>query len=309
MEFYEIQYFCTVCETGSISKAANVVHISQPALSQSIKKMEKELRANLFLRSSRPLVLTEVGKLVYLYGKQILDLKANLDGAISEVIHSDEVEIKVGMSPFYSKHYLPSVLSIIHEQFPNIRLTIVEDISDNQEKMLLSGDLDFCCLPQEPEVVGLSYETICMEEILLAVPGNSTLNQYAIPASPLPFLDLKHLDGQKMVTLKSVQKINSLLHPIFEASALKFQIVYETLDWDTVNIMIGNGMGIGFVPDVLFKSPEEESIPRYYRVIEKGFHRRYSIAYKSDKVFTPLERHLISVFKSSIQEQRANVIN
>ena len=64
-EIYEI--FLTVSETGSISKAADKLYISQPALSQQLKKMEKELEVDLFIRSNKGIDLTEEGKIVYKY--------------------------------------------------------------------------------------------------------------------------------------------------------------------------------------------------------------------------------------------------
>ena len=308
MEFYELRYFCAICENKSYSKAAAIMHISQPALSQCVQKLEKEIGAPLFQKPARPLKTTEIGELLFSYGKKILALKKDLENSIKEVIHSDEVEIRVGMSPFYSKHYLPSILNIIRERLPNIKLTMVEGISDRLEKMLIDGELDYCCIPQEPEREGLSYEPICIEEILLAIPSDSMLNQFAIPSNPIPFLDIKHIDGQKFVTLNSIQKINRLLMPLLDSYNIRCNVVYETLDWDTVNIMIANKVGIGFVPDILCTKNSTGESPSYYRVKEKGFSRTYSIAYKTGKTFTPLERRLISIFKSAIEELRKKTI-
>lgn len=308
MEFYEIKYFCSICEFHSFSRAAAAIHISQPALSQCIQKMENELGASVFKRGTRPLVLTEVGELVYSYGLQILQLRENLDGAIREVVHSDDVEIKAGMSPFYSKHYLPAIMKKVKSQFPNIKLSITEDISGNLETLLKNRELDFCTIPQEPEIDGLLYEPICMEEILLAIPPGSPLKDKAIPGNPWPWIDPGLLSGHRLVQLKQVQKISQLLKPLFEAQNLHFQVSYETLDWDTVNIMIANDMGIGFVPDILANSMPGPVSPLYFRITSTGFQRHYSIAYKAEKTFTPLERHLISIFHSSIQEVRDSEI-
>lgn len=305
MEFYQLNYFIAVYESRSVSRAAEVLHVSQPALSQCIKKMEDELHTNLFQRPMQKMKLTEVGELVYNYGKNITNQKQMMEGAIAEVLHSDEVEIKVGMSPFYSKHYLSSIIPYLRLQFPNIKVRTEEDISENLEKMLMADELDFCCVPQDPVSPGLTYEPICMEEILLAVPPDSPVNQYAIPASPIAYLDTKWVRNQKFVSLKPVQKISRFLEPLYNSIGLKCEVVYETLDWDTVNIMIANGVGVGFVPDILCKkTTEQEKRPCYYRILNKQLLRHYSIAYKDGKTFTTLERHLISCFKAKIESFR-----
>lgn len=309
MELYELRYFVAIWENRSLSKAAEVVHVSQPALSQCLKKLESELGAKLFQRPLQNMKLTEVGDLVYSYGKQISLLMQNMNGAISEVIHSDDVDINIGMSPFYSKYYLPSILNYCRKVFPNIRIRTVEDISSNLEKMLLEGKLDFCCVPEEPICQGITYETICIEEILIAIPPDSPINQYAIPSSPIPFMDVKHLKDQKFVSLKSVQKINGILDPLCSSLELNRDIVYQTLNWDTVNVMVKNGIGIGFIPDIICTANVKSDDAKYYRISNKQFLRKYSIAYKDNKSFTPLEQHLISIFKEKITEFRKEYIS
>ena len=309
MELYEMRYYCAVYEKRSFSSAALSVNISQPAISQCIKKIETELREQCFIRTTRNLKPTNVGDIIYSYCKQIIALNDSMYGAISEITDAGKIELRVGMSPFYSKRYLPPIIQKVKEQFPNIRFHFEEIISEKQEEMLINGTLDFCCLPQDPEIKGLSYETICMEEILIALPPDSPLSSQAISASPLPFLNLKTLDGQKLVKLMEVQKVNKLLNPLLNNSGIKFRVAYETLDWDTVNIMIASGVGLGFVPDILFDNREGERIPKYYRITDKGFLRRYSIAYKTGETFSPLIRCIISLFKDTIREYRKNLIN
>lgn len=304
MEIFNLRYFVALWNNKSFSRAAEEVHISQPALTQCLKKMENEIGAPLLVRNGHQIQLTEAGKLVYSYGKRIVDLHSSLSGALSEIIHKGDVKIRMGMSPFYSKYYLPSIIPFIREQYPNVFIETEEDISDNLEKKLKRGELDFCCLPQDPEIEGIAYEPICIEEILLAVPSESPINQHAISAIPLPCMDLKYVTNQKFVSLKSIQKINRLIEGLCKSNGIDYNVVYETLDWETVNIMIGSGIGIGFVPDILYSNQKGENIPVYYRIPNQNIQRRYSIAYNSTKTFSDTERLMISVFKSRIQEVR-----
>lgn len=308
MEIFNLKYFISLWDNKSFSKAAEEVHISQPALTQCLKKMENEIGTPLLVRNGHRIQLTEAGELVYSYGKRIIELHSNLSGALSEIIHKGDLKIRVGMSPFYSKYYLPNIIPFVREQYPNISIETEEDISNNLEKKLINGDLDFCCLPQDPEIEGLTYETICIEEILLAVPASSPINQHAESSIPLPCLDIKNVVNQKFVSLKSIQKINRLIEGLCLANGIDYNVVYETLDWETVNIMIGSGVGVGFVPDILYSGKTGDNIPVYYRIPNQNLQRRYSIAYNSRKTFSDTERLMISVFKSRIQEIRSQRI-
>lgn len=305
MELFEMRYVCAVFEARNFSKAAEMVHVSQPALSQSIKKIEEEIGAPLFLRNTRNVVPTEIGVIVYGGSKRMLEENQEMIARLAEILNAKKTTIRIGMSPFYSKHYLPLVLRNVRSTFPHVNLKMEECISESQEEMLKGNKLDFCCVPQDPQIEGLAYDPICMEEILLAVPPNHPLNKHCIPASPFPFIDFKLVDGQDFVSLRPVQKINKLLNPLLKASGIHIHIVYETLDWDMVNVMVANGVGLGFVPDILCGAINTEASPIYYRIAADGFLRRFSIAYKADRVITPLEKSLMALFKSSILEARA----
>ena len=309
MELYEMKYFCVVYETRNISFSATTLNVSQPAISQCIKKIESELGSPCFIRNKRILQSTPLGDLVYNYCKQILSLKESMDVSIYKMTNSDKAEIRVGMSPFYCKYYLPDVFQSVREQYPNIKLTIAEQISEQQERMLLNGELDFCCIPQEPEIDGLAYESICMEEILLAIPPKSPLISYAIPATPIPYFNIEMLKGQKMVKLKDIQKVSKLLNPLLDSLNLSFDTAYETLDWDTVNVMIANNVGFGFVPDLLYKSSRNGKTAEFFRISNCPFQRRYSIAYKKDRELSSLEKGIIALIKKTICEYRARTIS
>ncbi len=303
-----MKYVCAVYESRSFSKAAESTHISQPALSQCIKKIESDLGTPIFFRTTRNVIPTEAGNILYEGCKKILANKEEMDKSLDEIINSEDTEFRVGISPFYSKHYLPYVLKNLRKAYPFVKLKIEELISEQQEEMLKSGELDFCCIPQDPEIEGLIYEPICMEEILLAVPKTSLLNGSSINASPISFLDVNYTNGQDFIALKTVQKINRLLESLFDSYNLKYKVVYETLDWDTVDIMVGNGLGIGFVPDILYKVDDRETTPMYYRTTSNSFLRRFSLAYRAGETISPQEKSIMDLFKSSIQEARANII-
>jgi LysR family hydrogen peroxide-inducible transcriptional activator len=303
MGLHDCLYFNTIWELRSFSKAAEVLNVSQPALSQSIKKLENEFEAPLFKRGKN-LELTEMGMLFYTYSKELLQVKERLNDAVAEKHRKRNVTIRIGMSPFYSKYYLPLIIPHVARDFHEVSLKFTEDISMKLEQKLRDGTLDFCFLPEEPKGKEIEYKTVCIEEILLAVPPGNPINSLAVPAYPLPYIDLKHIRNQQFVSLRKVQKISGMIKQICDEVGVERDIVYETLDWDTVNIMIANKVGIGFVSDLLSRSSKGPTSPLYYRILNKTIIRNYSLAYKTGKVFSPLEERIIELFQTQIVDFR-----
>ena len=144
MTFKIIEYVIAVSEEGSFSRAAQRLFISQPALSQSIRKAEIALGAEFFVRDTHAVRLTAAGELLVREGRELLrqreDLKLRLAG-LSAARHD---YIRLGISPFYSKYYLPAVLPYFSRHFPSVHLEITEEISVKLEQQVIDGKLDLC---------------------------------------------------------------------------------------------------------------------------------------------------------------------
>jgi len=302
MTFKLMEYVIAVSEEGSFSRAAQRLFISQPALSQSIRRAEEALGAEFFVRDTHTVRLTAAGELLVREGRELLrqreDLKLRLSG-LSAARHD---YIRLGISPFYSKYYLPAVLPYFSRHFPSVHLEITEEISVKLEQQVIDGKLDLCFVPLVPENPRLSYEVIHMEEILLAVPRESPVNAHAMPSPGLPYIDLRYLANEPFIALKSIQKFNDMSNRLCQEAGFKAQIVYETLNWDTVNMLAGSGIGVGFVPDLLASRPSAEDGPVYYRLMDQDARRPYTVACKKGTTLSPLARQLVEIFRNNIPQ-------
>lgn len=300
MELKDIEYFLEIVDQGSFSKASKRLNISQPALSQSIRKLEKEFDCKLLDRSTRQLNLTVDGEFLYNKGKQIIHDLYDIEQHMKKNSESEKEILRIGISPFYSKYYVPSLLPILNS-YQNLCYEIIEDISMNLENKLIEGQVDLCFLPRMPKNPSFEYRTICIEEILLAVPAEYDINTKAIGGKDLSYLELSELRTLPFVSLKKEQKIRPLIDEVCHSAGFSPNIVYETLDWDTVNIMITNGIGVGFIPDILMsKSKEEKRHPCFYRIANRSIRREYAAAWLKNRILPPATEEIIYRFRSEI---------
>ena len=141
LELYKIFY--VVAKNKHMTKASEELHISQPAISQSIKKLEDQLGGTLFLRSNKGMELTEEGKMFYEYVKGALELINNAENEFTSFKDLSKGEIKIGCSTTLTKLILMDALKEFHKNYPNININITNDLTSNLINSLKLGKLDF----------------------------------------------------------------------------------------------------------------------------------------------------------------------
>ena len=141
LELYRVFY--VVAKNKHMTKASEELHISQPAISQSIKKLEDQLGGTLFLRSNKGMELTEEGKMFYEYVKGALELINNAENEFTSFKDLSKGEIKIGCSATLTKLVLMDVLRDFHIDYPNINIIITNGLTSNLINDLKLGKLDF----------------------------------------------------------------------------------------------------------------------------------------------------------------------
>jgi LysR family nitrogen assimilation transcriptional regulator len=186
MELRQLRYFIGVCEAGSLLKASSRLHIAQPALGQQITSLEDELGARLFERSSRGMTLTESGRVFLDHAKVVL---ADAERARQAVRDSSALlsgEVVIGLPTTVALAAAVPILGMCREQFPAIRLKIIEAYSGYLIEWLLSGRLDFALLFGDAPDASVVKRPLLDERLALVtstrskrVPRSLTLREVA----------------------------------------------------------------------------------------------------------------------------------
>ena len=141
LELYRIFYI--VAKHKHMTRASEELHISQPAISQSIKKLEEQLDGTLFIRSNKGMELTSEGKMFYDYVKGALELINNAENEFTSFKDLSKGKIKIGASTTLTKIILIDALKKFHKDYPNIEINITNDLTSNLLIDLNKGKLDF----------------------------------------------------------------------------------------------------------------------------------------------------------------------
>lgn len=244
LELYKVFY--VVAKNKHMTKASEELHISQPAISQSIKKLEESLGGTLFIRSNKGMELTSEGKMFYDYVKGALELINNAENEFTSFKALSKGEIKIGASTTLTKIILMDALKKFHNDYPNIEINITNDLTSNLIVDLQKGKLDFVIFNE-----GDVKETnIIIKEIKKLKNG--------FVYNPKYFNDnissLNELNNYPLI----LQKKESNSRKYLDSFALKNNIYFtpktEVVSQDLILEFTNAGFGIGFaIIDLAYK--------------------------------------------------------
>ncbi|WP_026878883.1 transcriptional regulator CynR [Ignatzschineria larvae] len=194
MHLRYIRYFLTVAEYQSFTKAAEALHISQPALSQQIKLLEENLNTQLFDRSGRAIRLTDAGKIYLEYTQRAFLTLHEGKQAIHDMSNLSRGSIRIAVTPTFITYFIGLAAAQLNEQYPNITLHIYEASQSKIEQRLLKNEIDLGIAFDESYSSQVAYTPLLVERLAFVV---STQHPLAMTKE----MSLKQLRKQQLVLL------------------------------------------------------------------------------------------------------------
>ena len=254
LELYRVFY--VVAKHKHMTKASEELHISQPAISQSIKKLEDQLGGTLFLRSNKGMGLTEEGKMFYEYVKGALELINNAENEFTSFKDLSKGEIKIGCSTTLTKLVLMNALKDFHLDYPNININITNDLTSNLINDLKLGKLDFVIFNES----NIKETNLNLEKIKELKQGfiynpefyDDTVNNFEDLNNVPLILQKEESNSRKLLDYIALQN-NVKLIP-------KMEVVSQELITEFTNIGLGIGFAIIDLAKINFKNLKELNI-------------------------------------------------
>ncbi len=286
MNLGQLKIFYLTSKTGSLSKAAEELNITQPAVTKGIQRLQEYYEIKLFNRFGKKLVLTDVGNALYKIAEKVFDLEIHAEDTIREFLDQKQGHIRIDASESFGSYYLPSIVNPVSKEHPNVRFSVnilpsvlvVENVAN------LNNDIGFISFPIENEKV------ICRE----------ILEDYMVFIAPVshPLVDKKRLtymdlSGQPMI--------------VHEKGSFSYQVTQHFLTKNKVNFIISlefssNRAIIKAVEDGLGIALVSKNIVSDHLQIKKlavlpfpgpPITRKYYIVHHKDKYFSEVLNQLI----------------
>ncbi|MGP7815630.1 LysR family transcriptional regulator [Niallia sp. 01092] len=281
MEFRVLRYFLTVAREGSITAAANFLHVTQPTLSRQLKDLEQELGKKLFIRSSHSIILTEEGMFLRKRAEDIVGMVDKLEVEFSSMEETIGGDVYIGGGETDSMRQIARVVKDLQLSYPNIRYHLYSGNEDDVTERLDKGLLDFGILIQPADISKYNY---------INVPTKDVWGVVMRKDSPLAFKD----------TIQAVDLLNVPL--ICSRQAIKQTFSKnEFADWfgedfDKLNvvttynlaynaaIMVEEGIGYAVVLDKIVNTSSDSKL--CFRPLEPRLESGLNIVWKKHQVFS-----------------------
>ncbi|MCI8380600.1 MAG: LysR family transcriptional regulator [Lachnospiraceae bacterium] len=241
MELRVLQYFLTVAREGNITRAASLLHITQPTLSRQLMQMEEELGVKLFRRGKHNILLTEEGMLLRRRAQEIVDLA---EKTTKELMHGEEEvlgEISIGCGETKNMRPLSEMMASFHQKYPDVNFNIYTAIADDVKERLENGILDMGLLLEPVEISKYHYVRMPLKEkwqVLMRRDSQLAEKQKITP---------KDLTGVPLIMAKR-QSVRNELENWFGYDREKLRIVSTcNLSHYNQSVMVESGIGVALV--------------------------------------------------------------
>ncbi|WP_318510794.1 LysR family transcriptional regulator [Photobacterium leiognathi] len=221
MDSRQLSYFLVLAETKNFTRAAEKLHIAQPALSMTIKKLEQQLGLCLFSRNDRKVELTDEGKVLLPHAKNIIQQIKDAQTAMSELRGLEKGEVRVGIPSMLGSYFFPEIIMGFKNQYPNLKLSIVEAGTQSIRKMIIDGELDFGVIINHELPETLHPEPILKSQMVAVV---SEQHEFATRKS----LSFQDFFSQELVMFKHGYFHRETIDSICEKHQFTPNISFET---------------------------------------------------------------------------------
>ncbi len=246
MELRHLRYFVAVAEELHFSRAAERLHVSQPPLSQQIRKLEEELGVQLLERTRRRVQLTDAGRAVLEEARRTLSQAERVRSVARGAAEGSVGLLRVGFSSSAPYTTLPAILRAFRARSPGVVLNLLERSTEEQVGMLAAGALDVGFvrrpIPDAPE--SLVVRTILHEPLILALPQEHRLRrQRSIP--------VRSLAGEPFVLFprQAAQGLYDEIMALCRRSGFVPRVAQEAVQMQTIVSLVSAGLGVAIVPD------------------------------------------------------------
>lgn len=238
-ELYRVFYY--VAKNKNLSKAAIDLYISQPAVSQSIKKLEEDIGIKLFYRTKNGMNLTKDGELLYNFLKRPIEALNNGKKYLIDEINNNTMTIRIGSGTTLIKHSLLPVLKIFDQDYPNVKFEIVQGITSNLIEMLDNGLLDIVLL-------SINYENKNDKRVLVIEEAQDI---FCYRKDSFDFgnkkFKMEELNSLPLLLQSDVSTSRKFLDALANKNHVILKSKYDLASYSLVLDFVREGLGIGFV--------------------------------------------------------------
>ena len=298
MNAKQFKYVLVLASECSFSKAADALNITQPSLSQYIKKIEQEVGLELFDRANGDVRVTDAGRIYIETAQKILDLEHQMEVSLSDIAENRAGSVIIGSAPYRTASMMPLIAASFQKIHPGIHLIIREGTTVELVEGIEHGEYDLALTLLPVDKRFFSYERVTEEELILAVPAGYPLLPSVIRADrKWPAVEPDVLKDQALVMLTSGQFMQRQLEDLCINRSISVRPAAIVKSLEAQIEFVKAGVGMALMPGGIerFCKPDEVAFYSFTDALPK---REVAVIWRKDRKLPKVTEELKSMICS-----------
>lgn len=290
MDFFQLETFLAVAQSGSFSGAGKVMHRTQPAISQLVRKLELEIGEPLFDRSSRDGLLTDAGKVLQEYATKMLNLRREAHASLEELRQVQRGTLVIAANEFTSLYLLP-VLEEFRRFSPMIKISIHRSLASSIADQVLDHTVELGVLSFRPENPLLQSVVVFRDELVFVVPS-------AHPLAKAKTVSIRQLGAESFVAHNVVSPYRMKVLEAFKRHKTPLNMDVEMPTIEAIKRFVAAGNGVALVPRVSVETELNRGELVAVTVQELKLERKLRVIYRKAGQLSHAGRAFLQVAES-----------
>lgn len=252
----EIDVFLVLAETLNFRRTAERVHLSQPAVTGVIGRLEETLGAKLFDRTTRQVQLTRPGQVFLEQARRLRHMTDEAVRAVREVTSLQTGQVAMAAMPSLAATVLPRVFAQFHQQYPGVGLQLMDTLSGPAFDLVRAGRVDFALTAANPAYADLDYLPLASDGFVLLIPKDHAL---ARSRQPLSWGDVAQLPHISMPLPSSVRQYADAA---FLEHRIRFAPAFELEHLASIKALVSAGLGVAALPELAANVGPDDGVVR-----------------------------------------------
>ena len=295
VELRQLEYFIAITDSGAFSRAALKLSVNQPVLSRQIRALENEFGVDLYHRTGRGIALTEAGKMLEKYARDILETSANAHKDIASLGLSPTGNVSIAMPPSVGAALAAPIVKQFSAQFPKVLLGVMEGFSAHVLDWLVAGRVDIAVLYDTPRIHSLMTDPLLTDELFLLGPVSNPSN---LGNGPVPTASLKDIP---LILPSQPHGLRLLLDDFLERIGVEANVRIEIDAMQSTLKLVEQGVAYTVLSYSCVHDLVQAGRLRYWRLVEPTMTRTLVVASSSQRPSTKASRALASIVRNESQ--------
>lgn len=296
MELFQLETFLAVAESRSFSRAAQRLHRTQPAVSQTIRKLESDIGEPLFDRSSRDANLTDAGRLLVDYAEKLLNLRSEAGSAITELRELHTGKLAIAANEFTSIYLLP-VLEKFRHQSPMIKIAVQRSLSSQIAQDILNHKVEMGMLSFTPDVPGLRSIIVYKDELAFVMHPRH-------PLASAKEVHIRQLGAESFIAHNVPSQYRAKVLEAFRRHKTPLNMQVELPTIEAIKRFVAMGNGVALVPGICVEGELKRGELVHVPVRELKFERKLHLIHRKNSSLSHAARAFLKIVEAIASEKK-----